>query len=370
MEFLLTIGIGINFFTLLQLIRGKSWGVFSNSIAIAIVSLWLLRFLLMYLKLQEFILAYPFLLVFDQYLFLLDGVLLWLYAKSLLVKISFHLRTFLHFVPFLIGMFLYSTQVLFVPKEEILKFYLQVIEAFTNNTLIVIIEDFLFIVIILTLSTVYFLKSLQEIRRYNQVLFANFSNLKDLNASWLITFLRLWMLLFLIPILIYFLNYINPIMDMTLIGYFMLAFLLLFSFLFNANVINQHYLPTTLQKKSFQKENTILPKTVEIQFQKVTDILKNEKYYEDENLSLQKLSDHLEMKPVDLTELIKSSTYNNFYDLINSYRIEAIKKELITTKEQVMIIAYNNGFNSKSAFNRIFKESTGQTPSQYRKSQK
>ena len=31
----------------------------------------------------------------------------------------------------------------------------------------------------------------------------------------------------------------------------------------------------------------------------------------------------------------------------------------------ILAIAYDSGFNSKSSFNTIFKEKTGQTPSEY-----
>lgn len=227
-----------------------------------------------------------------------------------------------------------------------------------------------YISLFMILSVIYFLKSLKEIRQYNQVLFANFSNLKNLSAFWIITFLRLWMFLFLIPLLFYFVNYLNPVVDLQFSSYVVLALLLLFSFLFNSNIINQNYLPAHI-KKEHPDDVPATPKQVsDERFQKLKEVLETEKYYEDENLSLHKLSGYLDMKPVDLTELIKASEYSNFYDLINSYRIEAIKQELVTSNEQIMVIAYNNGFNSKSAFNRIFKNTTGQTPSEYRKSQK
>lgn len=370
MEFAFALGVGINVFTLFLLIKNRSRKEHSNDIAIALVTLWLLRFLFFYIKTQDFALNYPVLFTFDQYLFLLDGVLLWLYTKSLLEAIQFSLRIGLHFIPFLFGLLLTLLQVTLNPQDLLIQEYQAKLEAYGNNTLSISLAELIFIFLIMLLSLIYFLKSLQQIRQYNQVLFANFSNLKNLSASWLVNFLRLWMLFFLLPVLIYFFNYLYPIIDMQFSGYVLFSLLLLFSLIFNLNIVNQNYLPPALYPKSPEKVQALPEKELNNQLQKLESVLREEKYYQDENLSLQKLSAYLDMKPVELTELIKNSEFKNFYDLINSYRIEAIKAELLASREQIMIIAYNQGFNSKSAFNRIFKENTGQTPSEYRRSQK
>ena len=60
----------------------------------------------------------------------------------------------------------------------------------------------------------------------------------------------------------------------------------------------------------------------------------------------------------------------NFYYLINEYRVGEVKKRLKNPKYKnltILAIAYDSGFNSKSAFNTIFKDMTGLTPSQYLK---
>ncbi|PAJ72978.1 hypothetical protein CJF42_18385 [Pseudoalteromonas sp. NBT06-2] len=55
---------------------------------------------------------------------------------------------------------------------------------------------------------------------------------------------------------------------------------------------------------------------------------------------------------------------------MNHYRIaavvEAIKTRPVT--DNLVTIAYDCGFNSKSSFNQIFKKHYHQTPSQFRKS--
>jgi AraC-like DNA-binding protein len=59
----------------------------------------------------------------------------------------------------------------------------------------------------------------------------------------------------------------------------------------------------------------------------------------------------------------------NFFDFVNQYRVEAFKERIVNPKYgnfSLLGVAFECGFNSKSAFNRIFKKSTGLTPSQYK----
>ncbi len=59
----------------------------------------------------------------------------------------------------------------------------------------------------------------------------------------------------------------------------------------------------------------------------------------------------------------------NFYQFINRYRIEAAKRALSDSQrssESILEIAFNSGFRSKSTFNTVFRDLTGNTPSQYR----
>ena len=75
--------------------------------------------------------------------------------------------------------------------------------------------------------------------------------------------------------------------------------------------------------------------------------------------------------PHNLSEVINSRLKKNFYDLVNGYRIEQVKKDLSDPAKshlKILSLAFDAGFNSKATFNTLFKESTGQTPSDYRKS--
>lgn len=60
----------------------------------------------------------------------------------------------------------------------------------------------------------------------------------------------------------------------------------------------------------------------------------------------------------------------NFFDFINQYRIKEVKARMANPKFDnlsLLGIAFESGFNTKSAFNRVFKKMTGFTPSEYKK---
>jgi AraC-like DNA-binding protein len=100
--------------------------------------------------------------------------------------------------------------------------------------------------------------------------------------------------------------------------------------------------------------------------------LEREKPYTDPDLKLQNLSDHLGIPSYELSQIINTGLNRNFCDLINSFRIEEAKQRLTDPDNQhltIIAIAYDVGFNSKSAFNTAFKKNTSMTPSQYKQSQ-
>ena len=104
---------------------------------------------------------------------------------------------------------------------------------------------------------------------------------------------------------------------------------------------------------------------------KLNQILEHEKRYLDEDLTLTTLAQQLDTTDKKLSTLLNQYINTNFYDLINSYRIEAVKEKMSLTAFDgltLLGIAYESGFKSKTSFNRIFKKETGKSPSEFKKS--
>jgi AraC-like DNA-binding protein len=95
------------------------------------------------------------------------------------------------------------------------------------------------------------------------------------------------------------------------------------------------------------------------------------KYYLTPNLTIKKLAQDLNVQSKHLSQVINENFDQNFCDYINSCRINAAIDQLKDPQQQqktILEICYTIGFNSKSAFNDVFKKQTGRTPTAYRKS--
>ncbi|WP_461486054.1 helix-turn-helix domain-containing protein [Pedobacter sp.] len=53
-------------------------------------------------------------------------------------------------------------------------------------------------------------------------------------------------------------------------------------------------------------------------------------------------------------------------EYLQQTRIDAAKKLLEKTSQQMTEIIYNSGYNNPKAFRKVFKKSVGMTPTQYR----
>lgn len=71
-----------------------------------------------------------------------------------------------------------------------------------------------------------------------------------------------------------------------------------------------------------------------------------------------------------MTDIFKQEYGVTPKEYADSLRMQTAKGMLTETREKVIDVAYQAGFSSLAAFNRFFKQHTGQTPTQYRKSAK
>jgi AraC-like DNA-binding protein len=89
----------------------------------------------------------------------------------------------------------------------------------------------------------------------------------------------------------------------------------------------------------------------------------------DPSLTIQELSNQIEIPVRDLSVLINHHINQHFFDFVNEYRIQKamrILKNPLKSDLTVLEILYEVGFNSKSSFNTSFKKYTNLTPTAYR----
>lgn len=103
---------------------------------------------------------------------------------------------------------------------------------------------------------------------------------------------------------------------------------------------------------------------------KLQQFMITEKPFLNPSLTIQDISNTIQIPTRELSILINHQLDQHFYDFVNSYRIEQameILKDTSKSKLTILEILYEVGFNSKSSFNTAFKKHTGYTPTDYRK---
>ena len=118
-------------------------------------------------------------------------------------------------------------------------------------------------------------------------------------------------------------------------------------------------------------EKTALPAEAAAEIlARLRTLMATDRPYQNPDLSLGELATQLRLPLHHLSQVINEQCQQNFFDFINTYRIEEVKRQLLlpeTAHLKLEEIGFAAGFNSKSAFNAAFKKSTQTTPSQFRK---
>ena len=132
-----------------------------------------------------------------------------------------------------------------------------------------------------------------------------------------------------------------------------------------------------IAKKYTLKEAQKKTRSIEIESKSVIEtlykLMEEDRLFLDANLLAADLAQAANISQLELTQVLNNDLGKNFADFVNHYRVKEVQKQLVIPEnahKTIMAIAWDCGFNSKSAFNRIFKNITGQTPSQYQKNAK
>jgi ABC-type antimicrobial peptide transport system permease subunit/AraC-like DNA-binding protein len=92
-------------------------------------------------------------------------------------------------------------------------------------------------------------------------------------------------------------------------------------------------------------------------------------FYQDAELSLSSLAEKLDVHAHELSRIINIALKKNFNDFINEYRVVDVTRKMQDPAYDhitLLGIAFESGFNSKTTFNRTFKQMTGRSPAEYK----
>ena len=147
-------------------------------------------------------------------------------------------------------------------------------------------------------------------------------------------------------------------------------------YVINQKAIYTHVAPTvsldTLdeQPRIRYRNSTMTESEQRALVEQVRRFMLTERPHLNKDLTLTTLADGLRLSPSQLSQVLNEGFGENFYTFVNRHRVEESKRLLIDpafAHYNILGIAFEAGFNSKSTFNKTFREMVGQSPSDYQK---
>jgi len=242
--------------------------------------------------------------------------------------------------------------------------------------------------------TIYFILSILYYNKYKKLIVQVTSNADTLLFRWIRNYLFAFLSMICIRLAFTLLSIIFPQLDSYQgTWWFFLMFSLILYYIavtgysnsisskisFRMSVFDRNPILLTDNSTSDKKEEAVIdiehelvvPETspeIEGWKSKIEDVLLTEKLYQNPELTLTDIAKKLNTNAAVISKAINQGFKMNFNDLINNYRVEAVKKMLEQgehKKSTLLGIAFDCGFNSKATFNRAFKKNSGISPKEY-----
>jgi AraC-like DNA-binding protein len=126
----------------------------------------------------------------------------------------------------------------------------------------------------------------------------------------------------------------------------------------------------TVAHNDMHRKQLMSDENLQVGIQKLLAFMEKNKPYLNPELTIQELAEKINIPKHHLTYIINTGLHKNFFNFINEYRVEEFKRRAADHENDhltLLAIAFDCGFNSKSSFHNIFKNITGQTPSEFKK---
>jgi AraC-like DNA-binding protein len=307
-------------------------------------------------------------------LFMLHGPFLYLYVQTLVSsKQRLSWKDLLHLLPFvLFNLYVFISSFQPVSSERL---NIEKLSGSFNPPFL-----FLFFLIMTLLSgTLYFILTIRLFRKLDIRIFNNYSYSVDIDLKWLrwlvLVFGIVWTILICVTVIHHVFNMFSMVFCtdglflslssfVILIGYLGLKQKVIFSTAdFEESIGSSRPLTKYAGSRLTESE-------AKQYAEKLSEYMKSSRPYLNPELTLSHLAGDLGISSHFLSQVINEKFELNFFDFINGYRVEEFKERTFDPRYSnfsLLGIALECGFNSKSAFNRIFKQKTGLTPSQFKR---
>lgn len=276
-------------------------------------------------------------------------------------------KDLLHFLPVIIECFYYLSTVLWMTRAG-LEFHYWWIDPVESYSSMLALVAYIF----MSNRTLKF-HQLKKIEKTDDILGKQLTLLRWFLLS-MIIILVLWFSLYVYyDYRFKFMNYTSPGSDLEEFFPVLLALTLVIYIIGFSSYFRREARPMKAEVESragtenpFNHKN---PEELSKYIDRIMTVMHQEKLYLNPDLSLTILSKHLELNPKYLSYILNSEMNSKFYDFVNEFRVEEVKKRLLDAEYKnltIIAIAFDSGFNSKAAFNRIFKNFTNMSPKKYK----
>ena len=217
---------------------------------------------------------------------------------------------------------------------------------------------------------VYAAAALLRIRRYRHALKDEYSHYSETELHWLSALtwgvFVAWTWTMVVHVVAKFSS--DVVADYMGIADNYLAFILINAF-FAYSLTYAHQLLVTKPEEE-TRETSSEEEPSEPAIAKVRNAMEEDKIYLKKNLNLEQFSERIDLPAKEVSAVINKHFGTNFFEFVNSYRVEAAKALLSDPEKAdmtVLDVLLESGFNSKSAFHRFFSRLVGMSPTEFRK---
>ncbi len=355
------------FFIAIFLLRNKKGKRLTNRLLGLFFLMIAINLLDLFFAIHELYAYYIYIALADDGFMFAFGPLIFLYTKSVVYKdYKFQKKDLGHFLLF----FVVTLFLLLTPLFNTKTAQLRLMDSVQQFDVPWVINMVLILMNFHALLYLFFSYSI--LRKYRNRMKELYATLEALDLNWL----KFTLDSLLVVLIIGFFHHLIPVVysgafiRVSMVVF--IVFLLYFSNRVILTAMNQSTFFEGIANPKFRKyEQSNLTQSDLAKYANQLEMyMQNAKPYLDPNISLKQMAAHLQLSPRLTSQIINQSFKQNFFDYINTYRINFSKQLLANSfddKVTILEILYQSGFNSKSSFNTLFKKQTGLTPTEFRK---
>ncbi len=336
-----------------------------------LVLLSLAYFLVGFLYRFDLLEEFPYAIGWTELINPLIGPLTFFYVKSCTTKdFKFQKLHLLHFTPFFLLVLSNAPELISGAPEKIAAFVKMVETRVVDANKPMQILQSIHVII-------YFFFSIKILLQYRQHLNDNASSIDRSLYRWILIFIAIHAL----PVVALIFSFVigsfgDFIFTAVLLSFFIFSLAVYLAILLKPELFHTfpHQMPEadSVEQKNLRYESSNLQEELKEKYRTtILTHLEQEKPYLEPEYTLSQLSEQTRIPKHYVSQVINEKLNCNFLELINGYRISEAKHMLTSGDHEhftILAIAFEVGFNSKSAFYSAFKSQVGMTPSKYKNS--